>query len=139
MKLNKIIFIALLSILLWGCGPIEEDTGAYNANINGHWSQTSDILSDNCTPANVGQESTVTFVLGEDGFGNIYVDGTLDPDTSYDDGTLTVVSFNINTNYQYTKSLSFTDNDHATGTSSETLTINGTTCIITSTVTLTRI
>ncbi|MDH5394166.1 MAG: hypothetical protein OEY11_13350 [Gammaproteobacteria bacterium] len=144
MNIQKILLIFILSTSLWGCFHDDDDNGnnasGFNADINGHWTLTTTITSSPCYPSEVGISFTDTIVISEVA-GAIYVDGILDPDASYSNGVLHVdfVESITGYNYQYTMNLTFSDNNHASGSSSSTETYFGVTCSWTESITLTRL
>ena len=141
MNMQKILFILILSTSLWGCFHEEDDTkSGFNADINGQWTLTSTITSSPCYPDEVGYSYTETIVISETA-GDIYVDGVLEPDTSYSDGVIRVnyTESYFGVNYQSSMTLTFSDENNASGTSTETATYEGETCTVTETITLTRI
>lgn len=141
MNIQKILFILILSTSLWGCFHEENDPiSGFNANINGQWAITTTITSSPCYPDDVGYSDTQVIVISEIA-GDIYIDGTLEPNLSYSDGVIrdSYTESGSGFSYQYSSSLVFTDENNASGTSTETDSFLGVSCTITESITLTRI
>jgi len=141
--------LTLLAILsLIACDVSEENTDGYNADLNGAWIVRGELTKSECYPENIGFSFSNSVVLSYID-GDIYADGELESDYTYDSGVLRFESYSTETYFDNTytdhfeATIVFSDNDYGFGTGTSTETYTSTTftevCVETFEYSFTRI